>query len=126
MNQPRCVVCGDTGWSSSTRTIEGQTYSWAAACLCERGMRLSSTRDPHPKSGERAPRPVVVQPMDRELYLQRAAAAKRRDGERRSDRSSLLQERTRCRDPGPSRWFPGVRPPSIAARKWSRSWLPPW
>ena len=68
-----CVVCRDTGWVGFTRTIKSTRYPWSAACLCEKGMYLSSPRTVDKNMAKRGMNliPVLVQPIDREIYNER-------------------------------------------------------
>lgn len=75
--QPDCVACRDTGWVHFTRAIKGRKLPWSAACLCSKGQYLSSDRPHHVKSLPKPndpnslPPPIVVQPVAREIYLER-------------------------------------------------------
>ena len=64
----KCPVCLDSGWVGFSHN----GAPWAAACLCGKGRFLSS---PRPRSLGMITDPVVVQPVDRELYDQRLRQA---------------------------------------------------
>lgn len=68
IDEPRCAACNDSGWVPFLRTIgEGRDMPWAAACRCEKGMVLSS-----PRPGTKLiPDPVIVEPIDGELFDRR-------------------------------------------------------
>ena len=68
-----CVACRDSGWVSFTRVLKGTRFPWAAACLCEKGMYLSSPREwtkTDLKNGAYGS-PIQVQSVDREVYNDR-------------------------------------------------------
>ena len=75
--EPECPACRDTGWFHFTHFVKGRGLPWSAACLCDKGRFLSTERPHHVKSLPKPsdpnslPPPVVVQPINREMYLDR-------------------------------------------------------
>lgn len=74
---PNCAACHDSGWVAFTRIHHGQRLPWSAACHCDKGLSLSSPREHSEssrKGGAWAP-PVVVEPIDKDIYYARLAEA---------------------------------------------------
>lgn len=72
-----CAACHDSGWVPFTRIVRGHRLPWSAACLCDKGMRLSTPREwpPGRKLETTIGPPVVVEPIDREIYYERLRKA---------------------------------------------------